>query len=71
MKTASMTLVLLLIVLCCAGVGRAQTAPAKSARPAAGSPAAVVAELYKVHNNGNGGLFEKKGRKHQEQFFEE
>jgi hypothetical protein len=36
----------------------------------AGSPAAVVVELYRVHRNGDGPLFEKKGRKYQEKFFD-
>jgi hypothetical protein len=71
MKTAGLALIFLLIGLPCAGVGRAQKAAPKSLQPAAGSPAAVVAELYKVHRNGNGPLFTKEGRKHHEQFFDE
>jgi hypothetical protein len=43
-------------------------AGAKSA--AADSPAAVVRELYKVHRNGYGPLFEKRGRKLHEKFFD-
>ena len=66
-KTAGLTLVLMLIGLSCAGVGRAQ----KAAQTAAADPAAVVRELYKVHRNGYGPLFTKKGRKYHEQFFDQ
>jgi hypothetical protein len=68
MKTTSLALIFLLIGL--AGVGRAQKAAPKSLQPAAGTPAAVVAELYKIHRNGNGPLFTKEGRKYHEQFFD-
>ena len=74
MKTAGLALILILIGLSGAGVGRAQkVAPQsqKSPAPAAGSPAAVVKELYRIHKNGNGPLFEKKGKKYQEQFFDQ
>ncbi|HJQ34794.1 MAG TPA: DUF3828 domain-containing protein [Pyrinomonadaceae bacterium] len=50
---------------------RAQNGAAKGAQPAAADPAAVVRELYKVHRNGNGPVFTKKGRKYQEQFFDQ
>ena len=33
-------------------------------------PDAVVRELYKVHRNGNGHVFEKQGRKLQQRFFD-
>ena len=65
-KTAGLTLALILIGLSCAGVGRAQ----KAAQPAAADPAAVVRELYRVHRNGRGPLFTKKGRRYHEQFFD-
>jgi hypothetical protein len=68
-KTAGLTLLSLLIGLSCAGAVRAQNGAAKGAQPAA-DPAAVVRELYKVHRNGNGPLFTKKGRKYHEQFFD-
>ncbi len=71
MKTAVLSLAFLLTGLAGAGVGRAQQFQAKSVRPAAGSPAAVVADLYRVHRNGYGPLFTKKGRKFHEQFFDE
>ena len=35
-----------------------------------GTPSAVVAELYRVHRNGYGHVFEKAGRKNQEKFFD-
>ncbi len=70
MRAAGLTLAFLLIGLSSAGVGRAQKAAPKSLRPSAGTPAAVVAELYKVHRNGNGPLFTKEGRKYHEQFFD-
>jgi hypothetical protein len=37
---------------------------------AASSPDAVVRELYRIHRNGYGPIFEKKGRKYQEKFFD-
>jgi hypothetical protein len=35
------------------------------------SPASVIRELYKVHNNGKGGIFEAKGRKYIYKFFDQ
>jgi hypothetical protein len=71
MKTAGLTLAFLLIGLSYgAGVGRVQKVVPKNLQPAAGSPAAVVTELYKIHRNGNGPLFTKKGKKFHEQFFD-
>ena len=70
-KTAGLTLALVLIGLSCAAGARAQNGAAKGAQPAAADPAAVVSELYKVHRNGNGPLFTKKGRKYHEQFFDQ
>jgi hypothetical protein len=72
MKTAGLSLTLILLGLCCgAAGGRAQKSAAKSKQPDAGSPAAVVKELYRIHNNGNGPLFTKEGRKAHERFFDE
>ena len=34
------------------------------------APAVVVRELYKVHRDGRGHVFEKQGRKHQQKFFD-
>ena len=42
---------------------------AQKAQPT-GTPSAVVAELYRVHRNGYGHVFEKAGRKNQEKFFD-
>jgi len=71
MRTAVLSLAIILIGLSySAGVGRAQKASPKSPRPAAGSPAAVVTELYRIHKNGNGPLFTKEGKKYHEQFFD-
>jgi len=42
---------------------------AQKAHPTA-APAAVVAELYRVHRNGYGHVFEKSGRKLQQKFFD-
>jgi hypothetical protein len=73
MRTAGLCLVLLLIGLSSAGVGRAQKVAPQSPQsltPAAGSPAAVVKELYRIHKNGNGPLFTKKGKRYYEQFFD-
>lgn len=33
-------------------------------------PETVVAELYRVHRNGTGRVFERQGRKHQQRFFD-
>ena len=38
--------------------------------PAVSSPSAVVRELYRAHRNGYGHIFEKKGRKLQQKFFD-
>jgi len=37
---------------------------------AASAPDAVVRELYRVHRNGYGPLFEKRGKKYHEKFFD-
>jgi Protein of unknown function (DUF3828) len=65
-------LVLSLVVISSAGAvgAAAQTATTPLPAPAVSSPAAVVRELYKIHRNGYGPLFEKKGRKYHEKFFD-
>jgi hypothetical protein len=35
------------------------------------APAAVVRELYRVHRDGRGQVFERQGRRHQQKFFDE
>lgn len=67
MSTLRFPLPLLLIASACFGcaaVTRAQTGAA------AGTPDAVVRELYRVHRNGYGHVFEKEGRKYQQKFFD-
>ena len=71
MKTARLLLALILIALYCGANASAQKASPKSQQPAAGSPAAVVAELYRIHEDGRGPLFTKEGKKYHEQFFDE
>lgn len=39
-------------------------------KPVAASPDGVVRELYRVHRNGYGRVFEKRGRKNQQNFFD-
>jgi len=48
----------------CAAAASAQTGAAT------GTPDAVVRELYRVHKNGYGHVFEKEGRKYQQKFFD-
>jgi hypothetical protein len=66
------------LVLSLAVIAAALAAPAAGARAqaeplpgaAAGTPDGVVRELYRVHNDGRGPLFEKRGRKWHEKFFD-
>jgi hypothetical protein len=39
--------------------------------PVISFPEAVVKELYRVHRNGNGHVFERQGRKQQQRFFDQ
>ncbi|MDQ3918484.1 MAG: YbjP/YqhG family protein [Acidobacteriota bacterium] len=55
---------LTLICLGCVAAAAAQTGAS------AGTPDAVVRELYRVHRNGYGHVFEKEGRKYQQKFFD-
>jgi hypothetical protein len=66
MKTASITLLIILL----AGTSGSNVNGAQRRRAVASSPDSVVRELYRVHRNGYGGIFEKKGRKYQEKFFD-
>src|SRR5205085_4484348 len=64
MRSFGLALVLLLFV--------ATGVAAQASRvPAAASPDAVVRELYRVHRNGYGRVFDRKGRKLQQRFFDE
>jgi hypothetical protein len=72
MKTAILSLTILLIC----SFGSMTSAAQKVALPVppvapGSSPDAVVRELYRVHRNGYGHIFEKKGRKLQEKFFDQ
>jgi cation diffusion facilitator CzcD-associated flavoprotein CzcO len=67
----------LVIVSCAAAVtaAGAQTGitplpKEKLEAPVVSFPEAVVKELYRVHRNGSGHVFEKQGRKQQQQFFD-
>jgi len=66
-KTFRLSIILLLITPLCLGCLAARAAQTGTARA---TPDAVVRELYRVHNNGNGPLFERKGRRYQLKFFD-
>jgi Protein of unknown function (DUF3828) len=55
---------LTLMCVGCVAAGQAQTGAA------AATPDAVVRELYRVHRNGYGHVFDKEGRKYQQKFFD-
>ena len=66
----------LVIVSCAAAAAAAQTGitplpKEKLEGPVVTFPETVVRELYRVHRNGNGNLFERQGRKRQQQFFDQ
>ena len=67
MKSFGLALVLLLTAAHCTVALGAQASRAS----ASASPDALVRELYRVHRNGYGRVFDKKGRKLQERFFDE
>ena len=69
MKRLFLALLLLAIVPHAADAQASRRAAATV--PAATTPDAVVRELYKVHRNGYGHVFEKSGRKLQQRFFDE
>lgn len=72
MKTASLSLLILFVSLFGSMTSVAQKIPrAVSSADSSGSPDAVVRELYRVHRNGYGHIFEKKGKKYQEKFFDQ
>src|SRR4051812_11957508 len=64
------TLGLALVILLSAAHGT-QARAAQAKRGAVASPDAVVRELYRVHRNGYGHVFDKPGRKLQQRFFDE
>jgi hypothetical protein len=72
--------ILSLVIISCAAaavpVARAQTGitplpKEKLEGPVISFPEAVVKELYRVHRNGYGHVFEKQGRKLQQKFFDQ
>lgn len=65
MRTISISLIPLLVILASPFSQAAQRAqPTKS-------PESVIRELYRVHNNGKGGVFEAKGKKYIYKFFDQ
>ena len=65
MRTINFSFIPLLLLL-----GIVFSQPAQRAQPT-NSPATVIRELYRVHNNGKGGIFEAKGRKFIYKFFDQ
>ena len=65
MRTTSISLIPLLLILTSLFSHAAQRA-----RPT-NSPDSVVRELYRVHKNGKGGVFEAKGKKYIYKFFDQ
>jgi hypothetical protein len=65
MRTISIWLILLLVIL-----GSLFSQAAQRAQPT-NSPESVIRELYRVHNNGKGGVFEAKGKKYIYKFFDQ
>jgi hypothetical protein len=65
MKTISVSLILLFGIL-----GGVSTHAAQRAKKS-NSPDGVVRELYRVHNDGKGGVFEAKGKKYIYKFFDQ
>jgi hypothetical protein len=65
MRTIRLVLIPLLVIL------GSLFAQAAQRVPSANSPARVIRELYRVHNNGQGGVFEAKGKKYIYKFFDQ
>jgi hypothetical protein len=65
MRTLTFAAITLLVIF---GTSAAQTTQRAGQ---ANSPDGVVRELYRVHNNGKGGVFEAKGKKHIYKFFDQ
>jgi hypothetical protein len=65
MKTVSLALIILLV-----SPFVSITNSAQKKRQPSNSPVAVVRELYRVHRNGYGPLFEKRGKKYHDKFFD-
>ena len=65
MRTISFSLIPLLVIL-----GSLFSPAAQRAEPT-NSPDSVIRELYRVHKNGKGGVFEAKGKKYIYKFFDQ
>ena len=65
MKTIYVSLILLLVIL-----GGVSTHAAQRGKKT-NSPDGVIRELYRVHNDGKGGVFEAKGKKYIYKFFDQ
>ena len=65
MRTISISLIPLILVL-----GSPFSYAAQRAQPTK-SPASVIRDLYKVHNDGKGGIFEARGKKYIYRFFDQ
>ena len=65
MRPISFSLIPLLVIL-----GSLFSHAAQRARPI-NSPDSVIRELYRVHNNGKGGVFEAKGKRYIYKFFDQ
>src|SRR5678816_1573064 len=65
MRTTRLSLIALLMISCSVSSYAAQSAPLTK------SPASVVRELYRVHNDGKGHVFEAKGKKYIYKFFDQ
>jgi len=65
MRKISFSLIPLLVIS-----GSLFSHAAQRARPT-NSPDSVIRELYRVHNNGKGGVFEAKGKKYIYKFFDQ
>jgi hypothetical protein len=65
MRTISFSLITLIVVL-----ASLVSHAAQRVRPTT-SPDSVIRELYRVHNNGKGGVFEAKGKKYIYNFFDQ
>ena len=71
--------ILSLVIISCAAAAPAVEAQTgitplpkeKLEAPVVSFPETVVRELYRVHRNGNGHVFEKQGRKHQQKYFDQ
>jgi hypothetical protein len=67
-ETLRLPAILLLITSIC--LGSPATGAAQTGAAAAGTPDAVVRELYRVYNHGKLPLFDRKGRRYQLKFFD-